>query len=239
LKSLHPLLAASVSISLAAMIAGALPGCDQGKTDNSAAQPATPAKAAQTVGVLDIDKVAKQQGWDSEMQSTLKATDTAVKQEIQDKLQQIVNAVIQKRKDIAYDAKLTSDQMTALDNAKDREDLMKLGLTSKQIDDLVQGSAQIQTAQQQASNAYQQFMQQRLSAIRGAYRDALGPVIRRVADANDCSMVLLPSDSLIYYSETTDLTNKVIDELQKSPPLKVNLPDIPHPTATTLPASQP
>ena len=52
-----------------------------------------------------------------------------------------------------------------------------------------------------------------------AYRDALRPVVRRVAQANDKSLVLThPIDNVFYFDAAIDITDKVVDEVQKQNP---------------------
>src|SRR6185437_15405958 len=113
----------------------ALSGCYK---DDAAApnKPATSAAApsASPVGVVDIARVAKQMGWADEMQKNLQATDAEVKRQIEARFQLEQTTIDQKKKEIQNEAKLTPEQVAAFNSAKDRSDLEKLGLTSKQID---------------------------------------------------------------------------------------------------------
>jgi Skp family chaperone for outer membrane proteins len=210
-------------------------GCN--KDDASAARPAG---SMPNVGVVDLDRVGKAMGWQDEMQRNLQATDAELKRVIESRLHALQDTFEQKRKEIATVDKLTAAQITDLNNAKQKSDLEKLGLTPPQIDELVQASSAVQMEATSANNAYQQHMQQRAAAIQKAYRDAVGPVVRRVAVANGRTVVFTPIDGLIYSDPANDLTDRVIDDLQKSPPIKVNLPEIPHVVATTTePTTQP
>jgi Skp family chaperone for outer membrane proteins len=209
-------------------------GCN--KEDTTAARSTS---SGPSVGVVDLDRVGKAMGWQDEMQHNLQATDAELKRVIESRLHSLQDAFEQKRKEIATADNLTAAQITSLNSAKEKSDLVKLGLTDKQIDDLVQASSAVQMEATSANNAYQQHMQQRAAAIQKAYRDAVGPVVRRVAVANGRSVVFTPIDGLIYSDPANDLTDRVIDDLQKSPPIKVNLPEIPHVATTTEPTTQP
>ena len=82
----------------------------------------------------------------------------------------------------------------------------------------------------EASGAQQrlnQIMQAQQEAIVNAYRQAAQPSVRRVAIANNRSMVITPGPNLLFSDAGIDLTDKVVDDLQKSTQGKVDLPPIP------------
>src|SRR4051812_24128937 len=209
------------------------------KQDQTSARPAA---SAPNVGVVDLNRVVVAMGWQEDTQRNIQAADAELKRIFESRLHAVQNTFEQKRKEIATAAKLTAAQIEALNTAKEKADLEKLGLTPKQIDDLVQASSVVQMENASVNNAYTQLMQQRGAAIQKAYRDALTPVIRRVAVANSRSVVFTPMDALVYTDPANDLTDRLIDDLQKSPPIKVILPELPRvadPAAPAAPATQP
>jgi Skp family chaperone for outer membrane proteins len=212
----------------------ALIGCN--KPDESAV--AARSASSPPIGVVDLDRVGRAMGWQDEAQKNLQATEAELKRVIESRLHAVQNTFEQKKKDIGNANNLTAAQITALNDAKDKSDLVKLGLTDKQIDDLIQASNAVQSEAAQSNAAFQQFMQQRRLEIQSAYRQAISPAVRRVAVANGRTAVFEPLPGLIYSDPANDLTDKVIDDLQKSAPIKVALPEVPHglETTTTIPS---
>ena len=64
-----------------------------------------------------------------------------------------------------------------------------------------------------------------------SYRDRIRPAARRVAVTHGMTVVLATSDNLIYFEPSADITDEVIDELQKTLPEKK-----PAPTSSEPPA---
>jgi Skp family chaperone for outer membrane proteins len=225
------LLVTFVSISLAA-------------TALSCKEPSPTQKANEaggTVAIVDLDKVFKEMGWGDEMRKNLQQTEAAINEQLQTALRPTQAALEAKRAEIARADKLTKEQTDQMATAKTRADLEKLGLTSKQIDEIGQAAGNVNNL----TNSARQVMQQQLGLQREkiiqAYRQVLTPSIRRIAIANNKSVVLSPAQEIVLYSDAaSNLSDQVVDDLQRSNIGKVELPPIPTPQSPqTGPATGP
>jgi Skp family chaperone for outer membrane proteins len=218
---------------------GIAAGCNK---EDSSASSASKAAPINPIATVNLDSVFKAMGWVDEINKIMKASNDELNAEIEPKMKQFKDAFEDKKKEIAKAANITPE---ALGGAKTNNDLVNLHLTPKQIDDLLQANAILQQNAQQINNAHQQFLQQRQAAVLGAYREAVQPVVKRVATANNRSMAIaIPNPGIVYSDASLDLTEKVIDDLQKSPTFKIAVPEMQHihwndaPPAST-PATQP
>ena len=76
-------------------------------------------------------------------------------------------------------------------------------------------------------------MQSQRTRLIVSYREKIRPVARRVAIGKGLSVVLIPSDNILYSDSGVDITNDVIDELLKSGDAKA----LPAPAPTAPPAT--
>lgn len=204
-------------------------GCDQpAASDGGGAK--TPS-AAGGVAVVDLDRVGKAMGWTERLQKELEAAEADQRRQLQDRARVLLEALETKKKQVTTAAKLTKEQVEQLNNVRDVRELEKLPLTPEQRQDLVQTLNAVNQELQAAQGSYQQGLRLRQAGLIGGYREIVRPVVRRVAVANGVSVVMIPSDTLLYHEPSADLTDKVIDELQRTPAAQL--------TPQTTPATRP
>jgi Skp family chaperone for outer membrane proteins len=171
--------------------------------------------AASRVAVYDIDRVAHDMGWMTDMQTNLQAlqkqfqTDFKHAQEMY--AQQITD---QKHQWAPKDTdKLTPEQQDALNKmaASANEVLSQLN----------------QKANQQLNNYRQQWVIQ--------YREALRPVLEQVAEERKLAIILEKNDTVQFAQPSSDITDSVIDSARAHPPI-VN--PVAMPTLPTAPAME-
>jgi Skp family chaperone for outer membrane proteins len=206
------------AMALAGVIALAA-GCD--KAGNKTATP--PANGSATVGVVDYDRVFKEMNWLNEIDKDLQATGAELKNAAQPWEDQITAAVNAEKAKIAAAAHLNDRQ---IDDLKNNRDLDKLPLSADQRIELNQSLYNANGYAQRVQAGANEIIQQRKLQVVNVYRDSLKPSVRRVAENNGLLMIVTPVDSVVYYSPTVDMTNKVIDDLRQAPPPH-NLPEPP------------
>ncbi|MDB5333768.1 MAG: hypothetical protein JWP03_4919 [Phycisphaerales bacterium] len=229
------------SVLLGALaIAGA--GCNK---EDASSGTAAKSAAVNPVATVNIETVFKTMGWGDEIGKVLKQNDAEILSEIEPKMKIVRDNLEEKKKEIA---KAVGATVEAIGGAKSRDDLEKLGLNSKQIEDYGQANMVAQQGVQQLNYVHQQQIQQRRQVVSAAYTESLQTVIRRVATANNRSLVIaMPNQAILFADVSADLTEKVVDDLQKNPPIKVSVPDMqpiqwtppPAPAGGPAPASQP
>jgi Skp family chaperone for outer membrane proteins len=181
----------------------------------------TLAAPAGGVAVIDLDKVATAMGWTEEMKTSIEATSTELKGQLEEVYRGMVQSVDDVKKQIAAEAKLTDEQVKVFTNAKDQRELDALPLSKEQRQRLVDTVNKANASWQTALNNYQQALQGRRANLVQSYRDRIRPAARRVAAAHGMTVVLAASDNLIYFDpQSADITDEVIDELQKTLPAK-------------------
>jgi len=181
----------------------------------------TLAAPAGGLAVLDLDKVATAMGWMEEMTTSIQATSTELKGQLEEVHRGMLQSIDDVKKQIAAEAKLTDEQAKVLTNAKDQRELDGLPLTKAQRQKLVETANKANAAWQTALNNYQQALQGRRANLVQSYREKIRPAARRVAAAHGMTVVLAASDNLIYFDpQSADITDEVIDELQKTFPEK-------------------
>ena len=199
-------------------------GCDKGTPD----KPATPPSAEQgkagygSVGVVDTQKLLDSTGWTTEKMKDDASLKSSFSREIESYRLQLKKLIEEKKASISRISKLNPQQ---IDDLNRERDLDKLPITREQLTELatvlqnangnLQG--QVETANRIAS--------ERQQAVGKMYSDALSPVVRRVAQGVGLQTII-PKQVAIYSDNAIDLTDKVVDELQKSPPAR-NFPPIP------------
>jgi len=193
----------------------------------------TLAAPAGGLAVLDLDKVATAMGWMEEMTTSIQATSTELKGQLEEVHRGMLQSIDDVKKQIASEAKLTDEQAKVLTNAKDQRELDGLPLSKVQRQKLVETANKANASWQTALNNYQQALQGRRANLVQSYREKIRPAARRVAAAHGMTVVLATSDNLIYFDpQSADITDEVIDELQKTLPEKK-----PAPTSSVPPAS--
>lgn len=185
----------------AVMVMAALAGCSQGSKTGG-------------VAVLDLDRVGNAVGWMEEINKSLQATDTELQNQVKQVVEGAQKSINDAKGSLANDAKLTADQKKVLMDSRTLAELEPLPLTKEQRDKLMQTVAQANLVLQQAQQSYQQQMQQRRAALIVSYREKVRPIARRIAAKQGLSVVVVPSDALLYSDPTVDITDKVIDELR-------------------------
>lgn len=189
------------------------------------------------VAVIDLDRAATAVGWMDSMNKDIQAADAALKQQLDQLLRASLKTIEDAKKEVATEAKLSADQIKALDSIQDVRELSQLPLSPTQREKLVATVNQANTGWQNAMNQYQQVMQNRRGALIQGYREKLRPFIRRVAQARGFTVVLSTSDTLLLAEPVADITNEVIDELQKAPPEAISAAPTPvAPVAAPAPA---
>jgi|GEM_PF-2384649 len=190
------------------------------------------APAGGGVAIIDLDRVATALGWIEDLSKNLQATDAELRAQIDQALRASVKAIEDAKAEVAAEAKLTMDQIKTLNAIQDIRDLGQLPLTNLQREKLVNAVQQANTVLQNSQNTYQQQIQQRRAALIRGYRDKIRPFARRVAQAHGFSVVLVTGDNVLLVEPPADITNEVIDELQKS-----NIGKGSAPAATESPAA--
>jgi Skp family chaperone for outer membrane proteins len=180
----------------------------------------TLAAPAGGVAVLDLDKIATAMGWTEEMKTSIEATSTELKGQLEGVHRGMLQSIDNAKKQIATEAKLTEDQTKVLANAKDQRELDGLPLSKEQRQKLVETADKANASWQTALNNYQQALQGRRANLVQGYRERIRPAARRVAAVHGMTVVLATSDNLIYFEQSADITDQVIDELQKTLPEK-------------------
>jgi Skp family chaperone for outer membrane proteins len=207
-------------------------GCNKDSGSSSAGK----TTAGTNIGVVDPTRVFRAIGWGDELQKNIQAADNELRKQAEAHLAPARATFEQKKKDIFAEAKLTQPQIDILNTkATGRADMEKMGLSAKQIEDLIQASSAWRNELQLSNNVIQQAMSQRNAQLQAIVNETIAPVIRRVANANGRVAVFVPQQ-LAYFDPSVDMTDKVTDELQKNPSIKLTLPEMPR---VEFPTSQP
>lgn len=229
----HWVLAAACGLSLAV----AATGCDK-KTDNQAkADGQTPVPAgSRIVGVLDPNKMINTMGWAVEQQKQHEAIVSEVERQLKSFREALNKAVTDERAKVNKTANLKADQIELLNAGQ----LDKLNLPKDLRDEYIlvisRANELNQRGTQAAYNAVQNWDQQ----VGQMYTEASKPAVRRAADALGVQVVLL-SNTVFYPNPSADITDKVIDELQKAQPSRnfPAAPDLKYPTIQLTELSSP
>ena len=184
--------------------------------------------SANNIGVVDPERVARALGWSDQVQKNVQASENDARGQVEAHLAPFKATFEQTKKDIAAQAHLTPDQINTLNTKPvSRQEMEKMGMTATQIDELLHAGQVWQGDAQAATNIARQVLGQHNVEIQNAYREAIGPVIRRVANANGRTAIFTPNQ-IAYFDPSADLTDKVVEEVQKTPTIKLTLPEMPH-----------
>jgi Skp family chaperone for outer membrane proteins len=188
----------------------------------------TRSMAASGVGVIDLDKIAATMGWMDDITKNMQAFDTDLKNALNVLLQAALKSIEDAKKQVAIEAKLTEAQKATLNTVKDPRELEALPLTSTQREKLVAIVNKANADWQKAMNDYQQNIRNRQQQLIVGYRDKIRPSTRRVAAARGLTVVLVASDN-VFYSDPgqSDITDAVIDDVQKTYPKSIPTPPTP------------
>ena len=201
-----------------------------------------PGGGSSGVAVIDLDKVATAMGWMDEMTKSLQSADADLKGQLDVVLRNTLGAIEEAKKQVAADAKLTPEQTKTLITAKDQRELEGLPLSKEQRDKLVETAGKANVAWQSTLNEYRQALQGRRANLVMTYREKIRPSARRVAATRGLTIVLITSDNMLYFDpQSADITDKVVDDLQKHPPenkpvtatVPATIPVPPQPSSTT------
>jgi Skp family chaperone for outer membrane proteins len=193
---------------IAIFILSATAGCR--RTDQTT-KPPTPAD--KRIGIVDLNQVAQDLGWHDDMVKKL----TDLGDSFSTQIKQINNAYgAQMKKARASflsqpDGKLTAAQQQTLDTMFD---------TAQRIVTDMQSDANAETAE---------YREDCLTA----YRAAIQPIVRDVAKSHNVTVVLTPTDMVLYHDSAVDLTAEVSAAAQAHPP------DVTPMTLPTLPPAPP
>ena len=189
------------------------------------------------VGIIDLDRVATAMGWLDDLQKGVQAVDAELRAQLEQVFRSNSKLIEDMKAEVATEAKLTPDQVKQLTAIQDTRDLGQLPLTKEQRDKLLAAVTRANTTWQTALNNSQQALQARRAALIVTYRERIRPVARRVAEARGLNLIVTTSDNVLYFDpQNADITNQVIDELQKAPaeakgPVAAPAPTAPAPTA--------
>jgi Skp family chaperone for outer membrane proteins len=212
-------IAAACGLSLAVAA-----GCDKGKTDANAAPAGAPAPGgpAKGVGVVDPQRMITTLGWGAEMTKQRESVASDIGRELDVFQKALTKAVEEQRSKISTAARLNPDQADKL--AKGVE-LDKLPITKEQRDEYVIVVNRSLQANQEAVQAANNQINKWAQEVQQMYTESAKPAVRRAAQASGTQVVLL-AGTVFHYDTAVDLTDKVIDEMQKSPPQR-NFPPTP------------
>lgn len=172
--------------------------------------------SANGTAVIDLDKVAKSVGWMDEMSKTLQTADAELKTQLDGVLRDTLRSIEEVKKKTAADAKLTAEQIAVLNAIKEPQELDALPLSKEQRETIIETVRKANVTWQEAFKEYQQALQVRQATLIQNYRDRIRPTAGRVAASRGLTVVLITSPNLLYFDpDSADITDRVIDELQK------------------------
>ncbi|HSU67968.1 MAG TPA: OmpH family outer membrane protein [Tepidisphaeraceae bacterium] len=162
-----------------------------------------------TTAVVDLDKVARDLGWMTKLQSNLENYQGQLRQDL-GKYAQI------------YDEQIKEQIHGMLPPGTKPEDKVQLSLVqSQQLTNLVgAGRQQINGLAQKGDQLFGNY---RGSWIR-QYREALAPIIRQVAEEKKMNIVLVQSDTVLFADRGVDMTDAVVDAARAKPPALTEVP---------------
>ncbi len=144
------------------------------------------------VATIDLDKIATGMGWFDDMQRKV----GSVEQELTVKLDSLRQQL---------DTTLRDEHRRMGDKP-----------TQEQQDRLAAMQLVAQRQMQEAQAQLQLQSQQTLQQVIGQYRDLVRPVARRVAEQKGYTVIVLPTDAIFWSDPAADLTDAVMDELQRT-----------------------
>lgn len=171
--------------------------------------PAATGSSGGATAVVDLDKVARDLGWLTKMQSNMETYQNQLKTDLQNFQQRYEAQVQQHVKDMIPPGTKEGDKYT-LSQTQSQE------LTNY----IVAARQQVQQLGQEANQLYNAY---RVEWAR-QYRDALSPIVRQVAQDKRMNVVLVQNENLMYADRNVDLTDAVVDAARKQPPSLTEVP---------------
>ncbi len=206
-------------------------GCDRGSTTGAVA--AAGSGGAGSVAVFDMNRVSDTVGWKSEFETNLKTADSELANQLNTYGKAIKDALDNYRTEFANKAGLNEDQKVKLASPQLTDDVFQKIITKTDLrTEYIVHVSYAQRTAQEAQQAAQKALKARYDQLQDVYRQAVKPVVRRVADANGYAMVM-DANAAFYVNDKIDLTNKVVDELQKAMPAHT----MPGPPTNQLPTT--
>jgi Skp family chaperone for outer membrane proteins len=191
------------------------------------------------VAIIDLDKVATAMGWLDEISKSLQTADAELRGQLGEVLQNTLASIEEAKKQVAADARLTPAQVKVLSSAKDPQELGELPLTKEQRDKLLEAVNKANVAWRTATTNFQQALQGRRATLIQGCREKIRPAARRVALASGMSVVFVTSENMLYFDpQSADITEKVIDDLQRTNPHEKPRVTAPAPASAQPPAAK-
>lgn len=175
------------------------------------------------VAVYDIDRVAHDLGWATDMQSNMDNLKKKFEEDLAKSKEMYTQQIINQKKQWAPK---DTDKLT-----KDQEQLLN-GMNSYANQVLTQLN---QNGSQQLASYRQQWIIQ--------YHQALRPILEQVAEERKIAVILEKNDSIQYTQPSSDISDAITDAARAHPPVinPVQPPQLPNPGPMTIkwPETQP
>jgi Skp family chaperone for outer membrane proteins len=176
------------------------------------------------LGTVDRDTLGKELGWTEVVNNQAQADVAIAKSQIADLKTRLDNGILGRKKQIGE--KLGN--VDAVMKTTDAAELIKLGVTKDQLDQLAQMIGQSNQILQQVDVYYRQVLQQRQQELDKQYGRLLKPHARKAAEELGlAAVVMVPSDAMIFTDPSIDITLKVCDGVRQAKEQAPKLPDMP------------
>jgi Skp family chaperone for outer membrane proteins len=165
------------------------------------------------IGFYDIDRVAHDMGWATDMKLNLEGLQKEFQSELKQSQKMYSQQIVDQKHHWAPDEadKLTPEQQDAL---------LKMNAFANQV-----LSSLTQKGSQELLNYRQQWIVQ--------YRRALRPILKQVAEEKKLAVIFEINDTVQYLQPSSDITDTIIDAARAQPPVVTPVP------MPTLPAAAP
>lgn len=159
--------------------------------------------------VVDLDKVARDLGWQAKLQSNLETYKTQLQADV-------------KNYDGKYSEQIQREVKGMIPpNTKADDKYTLTPAQSQQLSNLISAGRQQLGQVAQSGNEY--FGRYRMEWVK-QYREALSPIIRSVAEDKKVNVVISEGDQVLFADRTIDLTDAVVDAARKQPPALTEVP---------------
>jgi hypothetical protein len=212
-----------VAISAAALCAQ-IARADDAKAASAVPQKGDTASAVSSqIAVYDIDKVAHDMGWTTDMKLNLEGLQKEFESELKRSQQMYSQQIADQKRHWAPEE---SDKLTP----EQQDTLLKMNSFANQV-----LSALSQKGSQELVNYRQQWVVQ--------YRRALRPVLKQVAEDKKLAIIFEINDTVQYFQPSLDITDAIINAARANPPVvtPVPMPTLPSaaPMELKAPSTQP
>jgi Skp family chaperone for outer membrane proteins len=176
------------------------------------------------LGTVDRDVLGKELGWTDAVNSQAQADVNFAKAQIADLKNRLDQGMVNAKRQIGVKLGKVDEVMKTTDAAE----LLKLGVTKEQLDQLAQMIGQSNQLLQQVDVYYRQVLQQRQQELDRQYGRLLKPHARKVAeDLGLAAVVMMPSDAMLFTDPSIDITLKVCDGVRAAKETAPTLPPMP------------